>query len=84
MRDLPKHWRYVDKNEAIQRDYAFQNFHDTMAFVNALAFIAHQTNHHPDLALGYNYCHVKFTTHDAGGITEQDLSCAQQVNELLA
>lgn len=82
MTDLP-HWHPVDNDKAIQRDYHFSNFHETMAFVNAVAFIAHETNHHPDLEIGYNYCRIKFTTHDAGGVTDKDLDSAKKVNGLL-
>lgn len=78
---LPPHWKL--ENNSIQREYRFHDFHETMAFVNALAWIAHQSNHHPDLEVGYNYCRIRFTTHDAGSVTEKDLLAAQQVNELL-
>ena len=54
-----------------------------MAFVNALAWIANQENHHPDFKVGYNYCHVLFTTHAADGLTENDFICAAKVNQLL-
>ena len=53
-----------------------------MAFVNALAWIAHTEDHHPDLSVGYNRCGVCFTTHDAGGLTENDFVCAAKVSAL--
>lgn len=83
LQDTLPRWTLIDHNKAIQRQYQFKNFYETMAFVNALAWIAHQANHHPDLEIGYNYCRIKYTTHDAGGITEKDLACAKQVDALL-
>ena len=68
---------------AIEKTYAFQNFHDTMAFVNALAWIAHQEDHHPDLAVSYGRCVVRFNTHSVGGISVNDFICAAKVDALL-
>ncbi|MBN9411075.1 MAG: 4a-hydroxytetrahydrobiopterin dehydratase [Burkholderiales bacterium] len=69
---------------AIEKTYTFANFHETIAFVNALAFIAHRQDHHPDLSVHYNRCVVRFNTHDVGGISETDLECAAQADALLA
>jgi 4a-hydroxytetrahydrobiopterin dehydratase len=68
---------------AIEKMYRFGNFHETMAFVNALAWIAHAEDHHPDLALGYNRCTVRFNTHSVGGISINDFICAAKVDALL-
>lgn len=69
---------------AIERSYRFANYHQTMAFVNAVAFIAHRTDHHPELAVSYNRCVVRFNTHDVQGISATDFECAAQVDALLA
>ena len=53
-----------------------------MAFVNALAWIAHQTDHHPDLQVGYNRCNVTFSTHSIGGLSDNDFICAARLNSL--
>src|SRR5580692_835163 len=67
----------VDAQRAlISKEYAFADFYETIAFVNALAYIANQEDHHPDLALSYSKCKVSFSTHDAGGLTENDFICA--------
>jgi 4a-hydroxytetrahydrobiopterin dehydratase len=66
----------------IVKTYSFKDYHRTMAFVNAVAWIAHQSDHHPDLEVGYNKCVVKYSTHDAGGITATDFECATRVEEL--
>jgi 4a-hydroxytetrahydrobiopterin dehydratase len=57
-------------------------FHLTMAFVNAIAGVARRHDHHPDMKVGYDYCEVLFTTHDAGGLTELDATCARAAQEL--
>lgn len=77
-----KEWE-VDANfTKITRRYSFKNFYKTMAFVNAIAWIANQENHHPDLEVGYNYCVVHYTTHAIKGLSENDFICAAKVNEL--
>lgn len=68
---------------AIEKTYGFADFHRTMAFVNALAWIAHAEDHHPDLQLGYNRCTVRFNTHSVGGISINDFICAAKVDALL-
>jgi 4a-hydroxytetrahydrobiopterin dehydratase len=72
-----------EKRAEISKQYAFTDFYETIAFVNALAYIANLEDHHPDLAVSYNKCKVSFTTHDAGGLTENDFICAAKVNALI-
>jgi 4a-hydroxytetrahydrobiopterin dehydratase len=69
-------------NGAIERRYIFKDFHYTMAFVNALAWIAHTQDHHPDLAVSYGACTVRFNTHSVGGLSINDFICAAQVDAL--
>ena len=73
-------WSYDGK--VIAKTFAFENYYETMAFVNALAWIAHREDHHPDLAVGYNRCRVEFSTHSIGGISENDFICAAQIEQL--
>jgi len=73
-------WKLIDGS--LEKTYNFANFHETMAFVNALAWIAHREDHHPDLALGYSRCTVRFNTHDVGGISVSDFHCAAAVDAL--
>ncbi len=68
----------------IEKTYHFANYYQTIAFVNALAFIAHVSDHHPDLSVSYNRCVVRFNTHDVQGISETDFQCATAVDSLLA
>ena len=74
-------WALVDG--AIQKRYDFADYHRTMAFVNAVAWVAHVEDHHPDLAVSYNRCTVRFSTHSVGGISVNDFICAAKVDALL-
>lgn len=81
---LDKLWKISEDNKEIKRSFTFANFYETMAFVNAVAWIANTENHHPDLEIGYNYCHMKFMTHALKGLTLNDFICAAKVDALLA
>ena len=69
---------------AIQKTFTFANYHETISFVNAVAFIANALDHHPDLSVHYGRCVVRFNTHDVKGISETDFECAARVDALLA
>ena len=69
---------------AIEKTYTFDNYYETISFVNALAFIANAEDHHPDLSVHYNRCVVRFNTHDVKGLSETDFACASQIDALLA
>ncbi|MBI4998796.1 MAG: 4a-hydroxytetrahydrobiopterin dehydratase [Rhodocyclales bacterium] len=71
-------------DETIVKTYRFANYHETMAFVNATAWISHRADHHPDLTVGYNQCTVAYTTHSAGGLSRKDFDCAAKVDALFA
>ena len=68
--------------DAIGKTYKFADYHDTMAFVNATAWISHRADHHPDIALGYNTCKLVYSTHSAGGLSMNDFACAAKVDAL--
>ena len=80
LRSLPQ-WQVV--GQAIRREFRFKNFYETMAFVNAVAWISHRKDHHPDLELGYNRCVVHYSTHAISGLSENDFICAARVDALL-
>lgn len=67
---------------AIQKRFDFADYLHTLAFVNALAWVAHTEDHHPDLLVSYNRCTVRFNTHSVGGISINDFICAAKVNAL--
>ena len=75
---------WASTSGALAKSFAFANYHETVAFVNALAWIAHREDHHPDVAVHYARCVVTFATHDAGGITLNDVICAAKTERLFA
>ena len=79
---LHAEWKVSDDNKYITRAFSFNNFYKTMNFVNAIAWIANYENHHPDLAIGYNYCHIKFFTHALNGLSMNDFICAAKIDAL--
>ena len=74
-------WRLIDG--ALEKTYTFKSYHETIGFVNALAYIANFENHHPDLAVTYSNCTVRFHTHDVNGISVSDFFCASKADALL-
>ena len=75
-------WRLIDG--ALEKTFTFKDFYATIGFVNAVAFIANAENHHPDLAVSFSRCSVRFNTHDVDGISVSDFFCASKVDALLA
>jgi 4a-hydroxytetrahydrobiopterin dehydratase len=71
-------------NGSIEKTFNFKNFYETMAFMNAAAWICHTEDHHPDVALSYNRCVLRFNTHSVGGVSINDFICAAKVNALVA
>jgi 4a-hydroxytetrahydrobiopterin dehydratase len=69
---------------AIEKSFQFADYDETMAFVNAVAFIAKVEDHHPDLSVHYNRCVVRYSTHSVKGISASDFECAARVDALLA
>jgi 4a-hydroxytetrahydrobiopterin dehydratase len=74
-------WEY-EKN-AITRTFEFEEFMDGIDFVNSVADIADEAQHHPDIRINYTKVTLKLTTHDAGGVTEADVELAQRVDNLV-
>lgn len=83
MGQLNADWQLVEDGRALLRQLKFKDFYRTMSFVNALAHVANLEDHHPDLEVGYNYCHVRFSTHAIGGLSENDFICAAKADALL-
>lgn len=75
-------WRLVD--DSLEKTFKFGNYHQTIGFVNAVAFIANAEDHHPDLIVNYAKCTVRFNTHEVNGISASDFFCASKVDALLA
>ena len=68
--------------DALRKVYRFADWRGTMAFVNAVAAMADDVDHHPELAVGWGRCAVAWSTHDAGGISENALACAARTEAL--
>ena len=73
-------WEYRDG--MIRKTYDFKDYYQTMAFVNASAWISHREDHHPDISVGYNRCEVAYMTHAISGISENDFICAAKLDAL--
>ena len=79
LRQIPG-WEYAGGR--IRRTYSFKNHYQAMAFVNAVAWISHREDHHPDLSVGYKDCRVEYVTHAINGLSENDFICAAKVDAL--
>ncbi len=73
---------WASKGGTIRRTYTFGNYGETMAFVNAVAWIAQREDHHPDISFSYNRCEVAFSTHSIDGISMNDFICAAKIEAL--
>ena len=80
LQQLDPRWLLDQQQKTISYSYAFKNYYQTMAFVNVIAQIAHQQDHHPDLLVSYNRCTVTYSTHSVGGLSINDFICAAKIN----
>ncbi len=80
MKQIPG-WQQYD--HIISKTFSFKNYYQTMAFVNAVAWISHQEDHHPDLGVSYKECRIEYSTHVIHGLSENDFICAAKVNALV-
>jgi len=71
---------WIRDGDAIKKDWKFQDFDEAMQFINKLAKLAEAHNHHPELYNVYNRVSLRFTTHDAGGLTDKDFKIARAVD----
>ena len=82
MSELNGEWKLGVDSKSLERAYRFKDFHRTMSFVNAVAYVANLEDHHPDLEVGYDYCRIRYTTHAIGGLSENDFICAAKIDRL--
>lgn len=75
-------WSLADDGRSIHREYRFRQYFETISFVNAVAWIAHREDHHPDLEVGYSRCLVALSTHDVGGLSLNDFIVAARIQAL--
>ncbi|MCI0749921.1 MAG: 4a-hydroxytetrahydrobiopterin dehydratase [Nevskiales bacterium] len=83
LKQLGPQWKLSADNKQIQGGFEFKDYYHTTAFVNAVAWIAHSEDHHPDMAFGYKTASVTYWTHAIGGLSENDFICAAKVDLLL-
>ncbi len=74
---------WTSQEGAIHKDFAFPGFRAAIAFVNLVAERAEAARHHPDIEIHYNHVKISLSTHDAGGLTELDVSLATRVDRAL-
>lgn len=75
-------WELNTDSKEITKNFHFKDYYRTIAFVNAVAWVAHCEGHHPDLEVHYNQCKIRYSTHAVGGLTENDFICAAKVDAL--
>jgi 4a-hydroxytetrahydrobiopterin dehydratase len=75
---------WTHRDSIISKTYTFKNYWQTMAFVNAAAWVSHREDHHPDMAVGYSSCRVDYTTHAIKGLSANDFICAAKIDRLFA
>lgn len=77
-------WFLSPDGRAIVRRFAFKGFAKAVEMANLAAWLGNRHNHHPDVSFGWGYCEVRFSTHEAGGLTEADFACAARLNDLVS
>ena len=83
LQEISPEWQLAEDSKSISRTFAFKNYYDTMSFVNVVAMVAHQQDHHPEMTVAYNTCRVEFSTHSVGGLSLNDFICAAKVDGTL-
>ncbi len=73
---------HADAGKAIGKTFKFEDFYETLGFVNAIGWMANQQDHHPDLEVGYNRCAVRWSTHDVDGLSMNDFICAAKTEQI--
>ena len=76
-------WELDDTNTEISRTFHFKDHYQTIAFVNAMAWVSHRENHHPIAEVGYNSCKVRYSTHSINGLSGNDFACAAKLDTLV-
>lgn len=84
MDQLHEEWVLADSGAALVRRLEFKGFAKAVYHANLAAFLGDQEGHHPDIRFGWGYCEVEFTTHDAGGLSQNDFICAAKFDRMVA
>lgn len=83
MQQVNDRWQLDTDNKSIEAGFDFKNYYQTTAFVNAVAWIAHSEDHHPDISFGYRHCDIRYSTHAIGGLSDNDFICAAKIDALV-
>ena len=75
-------WQIVRHGDAIRREFTFADFSEAWGFMNRVALLAHEHDHHPEWSNVYNRVTVELTTHDAGGLSLRDMKLAKAIDAL--
>jgi len=75
-------WAFNPEKKCIEKEFTFNSYLKNISFVNAVAWLANQSNHHPDMEISYNRCLIRLSTHDEGGVGQKDFDLAQKINQL--
>jgi 4a-hydroxytetrahydrobiopterin dehydratase len=75
-------WALIDDARLLAKSFHFEDFAESMAFVNKIAAIAEEEGHHPDLTISYSDVGVELTTHAIGGLSENDFIIAAKIDEI--
>lgn len=76
-------WRLDEEQGSLHAEFRFNNYCETMAFINVVAQIAHRQDHHPDIRFGYNHCRIDWRTHSVDGLSLKDFICAAKIDAAL-
>ncbi len=82
MAELHADWQYSSNTHAISREFKTRDFAEALLVTNLVAAVAERHNHHPDIKMGWGYCHIEFTTHSTQSLTELDIRCAKKLDGL--
>lgn len=80
--ELEQDWMLIDGGRMLARTFNFKDFVETMKFVNKIADIAEEEQHHPDLSIAYNVLSIELMTHAINGLSENDFILAAKIDEL--
>ena len=83
MKDLRKEWQLINDGKALKATFGFKNYYHTTAFINAVAYVAHREDHHPDISFGYREATLTWWTHAINGLSDNDFICAAKVDLLV-
>ncbi len=84
MSALHSDWQLSDAGECISREFQFAGFGRTIAFANAVAWIASTEGHHPEMIINYGTCLVRYTTNAISGLSDNDFICAAKIDRMAA